>query len=310
MRIVHLDLGGELRGGQRQVLLLARGLGERGHGQVLLAPAGSPLLGESLRLGLGARPAGWAALALEARAADLVHAHDARAHTMAVLAAPDRPVVVSRRVAFPVREGLLSRWKYRRAARFLAVSEFVKGRLLEAGVEAARISVVYDGVEMAPPQRPASRSRLVIAPASADPGKGSALAQESCRRAGIELRLSNELERDLAEAALLLYLSECEGLGSAILLAMARGVPVLASRVGGIPELIEHRRTGLLVDNDAEVVAAELSWMLANLDYAAALAVAARAQIPARFSDAIMVAQTEQAYEQVVSHQLSVTAGD
>lgn len=34
----------------------------------------------------------------------------------------------------------------------------------------------------------------------------------------------------------------------AILEAMAAGVPVLAARVGGIPELIEHERTGLLFD--------------------------------------------------------------
>jgi len=41
--------------------------------------------------------------------------------------------------------------------------------------------------------------------------------------------------------------SEREGLGSILMDAMACRLPIVATRVGGIPELIEHRRTGLLV---------------------------------------------------------------
>ncbi len=79
------------------------------------------------------------------RASAVVHAHDAKAHTLAALASR-KTFVVSRRVAFPVKRTVASRWKYRRATRYLAVSEYVAGELRKAGVPAAKIDVVYDGV--------------------------------------------------------------------------------------------------------------------------------------------------------------------
>ena len=90
-----MDTGRELRGGQRQVLLLAQGLRHRGHQQVILAREGSPLYQASSLAGLETRPL----RLLLGLSADIVHAHDARAHLLA-LAAPR--LVVSRRVAFPI----------------------------------------------------------------------------------------------------------------------------------------------------------------------------------------------------------------
>ncbi|MBI3698244.1 MAG: glycosyltransferase, partial [Acidobacteria bacterium] len=155
MRILHLDTGRELRGGQRQLFLLSRGLAQLGHDQVILARAEFATL-----------PLTPLNLAREAHRADVIHAHDARAHTLATLVPRGPTLVVSRRVAFPVRAGVLSRWKYRRAARYLAVSEFVKARLLEAGVDENRISVVYDGMEAIDRQPPAERGPHVLAPAT------------------------------------------------------------------------------------------------------------------------------------------------
>ena len=300
MRIVHLDTGREMRGGQHQALLLARGLAARGHEQLILARREGGLLEASTAASIKTRPIGATAVARFARGADLLHAHDARSHTLAVVAAGECPVVVSRRVAFPVHTGALSRWKYQRAARYLAVSEFVKRQLEAAGVADERIAVVYDGVEIGPMPEPRAGRRLVVAPATSDPAKGSALAAAAGGEAGVEVRFSGDLQKDLAEAAVLLYLSYSEGLGSAILLAMARGVPVIASAVGGIPEVVEHGRTGLLVENQATEVAAALRDVRDNPEAAAARAAAAYEEVSHRFSATAMVTRTEEAYRLAV----------
>jgi hypothetical protein len=291
MRIVHLDTGRDMRGGQHQALLLARGLAARGHQQLMLARRDGALLEASAAAGLETRAIGAGAIAKAAQRADLLHAHDARSHTLAALMAGECPLVVSRRVAFPVRAGVLSRWKYQRATRYLAVSEFVKRQLLEAGIDDACISVVYDGVEIVGPPAAPLRRRVVVAPASDDPAKGVA---------GVELRLSQDLPQDLADAAVFLYLSYSEGLGSAILLAMAQGVPVIASAVGGIPEVVEHGRTGWLVENKIPEVAAALGEVLGDPESAAQRAAAAYDDVARRFRAEAMVSRTEEAYRLAV----------
>jgi len=299
MRIVHLDAGRELRGGQRQVLLLASGLARRGHSQVILARAEGPLYEEAARRGLPLLPLKAATLAQEARRADVVHAHDARAHTLAALAPAGAPLVVARRVAFPAPGGMLSRWKYGRASLLLAVSEFVKGQLIAGGIDVSRIRVIPDGAEPdgRPPRQP--QTGLVVAPETRDPRKGSDLAAEACRLAGVELKFSARLEEDLPRAALFLYLSRSEGLGSAILLAMAHRTPVVASAVGGIPEIVEPERTGLLVENTPEAASAAIRRALASPEWAAGLAAAAHERLLACFTDHLMVERTEQAYREV-----------
>ena len=42
---IHIDTGREMRGGQRQVLFLSRGLAELGHRVLVVTPAGAPLAG-------------------------------------------------------------------------------------------------------------------------------------------------------------------------------------------------------------------------------------------------------------------------
>src|SRR5438067_3902845 len=141
MRILHLDTGREMRGGQWQVLRLIEGLAAEGVQSTLLARKEAPLYAAARRQGWRVEPIGLTRAVMELRAHDLTHAHDARSHTLGTLLR-GRPLVVSRRVAFAVG----SRWKYGRARRYLAVSEFVKGVLIESGVPPEKIAVVYDGV--------------------------------------------------------------------------------------------------------------------------------------------------------------------
>ncbi len=170
----------------------------------------------------------WASRLLRAAAGvDLVHAHDARAHTLGLLAG--KPLVVSRRVAFPVSRGLASRWKYRRAAHFIAVSECVKHALIDAGVAPGKITVVHDGVPWTPGRRHADAFASAGA-GSRRPRQVQKIIEEAAALADIPVHFSNNLIRDLTRSAVFVYITDLEGLGSAVLLAMAHGAPVIASR--------------------------------------------------------------------------------
>ena len=284
MRILHLDSGREMRGGQWQVLRLHEGLRARGHDSLLLAREGSPLL----TMTRACEPLRLTALM---RACDIVHAHDARSHTLGALLAR-APLVVSRRVAFPVKPTLASRWKYRRPAVFLAVSQFVARELIRAGVEESRIRIVYDGVPV--PSEPA-RGDAILTPWSLDPGKCPGLAEAAAARAGVVLRSSTDLAADLPRARALVYLSKSEGLGSGILLGMAHGVTVIASNTGGIPELIRDGVNGLLVANEPETIAGAFAGIDERLGRAA------RQTVLQRFTESHMIESTIEAYRQACS---------
>ena len=89
------------------------------------------------------------------------------------------------------------------------------------------------------------RGDKVLTPYTDDPAKGMALAEDAAALAGIPLLQSKNLEQDLPQARTMIYLTQSEGLGSGILLAMAYGVTVIATRTGGIPELIDDGVTGI-----------------------------------------------------------------
>ena len=296
MRSLHIDTGREMRGGQWQALYLMEGLAARRIDCTLMARSGSPLAVAARERGIAVVRPGLARIWSEARRADIVHAHTGRAHTLAAVAGAGN-LVVSRRVAFPVGDGLASRWKYGRAARLIAVSEHVRGLLSRAGVAPDKVRVVCDGVPLLSPAR---LTRKVLAPATDDARKGSALAREAARIAGVEVQFSANLPEDLREAGLFLYLSEQEGLGSGALLAMSAGVPVVASRVGGLPEAVEHGVTGLLVDNEAEAVAEAIRRMLGDDAWRAELGRRARARVEERFTLGRMVDETRKVYEELL----------
>jgi glycosyltransferase involved in cell wall biosynthesis len=117
----------------------------------------------------------------------------------------------------------------------------------------------------------------------------------------VELKLSTALERDLPSAAVFVYITHREGLGSAVLLAMSAGVPVVASRTGGLPEIVCHGETGLLVENRAEAIAAAIRTLLDDPARALRMGAAARRAVVERFTVEAMVRRTMEVYRQVLS---------
>jgi glycosyltransferase involved in cell wall biosynthesis len=164
--------------------------------------------------------------------------------------------------------------------------------LIEGGVPAERISVVYDGVPVLT-ESAAGTEILALQ-------KGITLATEGARLAGAPLTIASDVERDLARAAMLVYITHAEGLGSAVLLAMSAGVPVIASGIGGLPEVVRHRETGLLVENRPEAIAAAIRELLEDTDLARRLAAAGRRAVLERFTVEQMVRRTIEVYRQVL----------
>jgi glycosyltransferase involved in cell wall biosynthesis len=76
--------------------------------------------------------------------------------------------------------------------------------------------------------------------------------------------------------------------------------PVVSTRVGGIPEVVDDGRTGLLVPpDDPAALAGALATLVADRDYRRALGAAARQKVESSFSLAQMVAHFEDAYERL-----------
>ncbi|MDE2028323.1 MAG: glycosyltransferase family 4 protein [Candidatus Omnitrophica bacterium] len=90
-----------------------------------------------------------------------------------------------------------------------------------------------------------------------------------------------------------------EGLGLSVMEAQACGVPVVASAVGGLVDLIEDGQSGFLVPSrDESVLADRLITLLKNPGQGMAMAERARLNIQEHFSADIMVQKTLQVYEQ------------
>lgn len=91
--------------------------------------------------------------------------------------------------------------------------------------------------------------------------------------------------------------SRSEAFPNAVLEAMAAGMPIVASHVGGIPELVESGHTGMLVPpDDAPSLADRLCRFMRNPPFAARLGETARASAEARYSFDRMVAGFEGIY--------------
>ena len=279
LSIIHVDSEETWRGGQQSLLTLARGLRARGYRQTIVCPSSS-ILAER------ASAAGFPIARLGLRSADIVHAHGGRALTVAfweTFGSAKVRRVVTRHVAFRPRNPWLHRAKYKWACEgVIAVSDAVRRGLIETGVPSGKIEVIHTGIEM-PQAAPQTRSRFgldendfVVGHMGAftkEKGQdvavsAAALLRESMPYARFLLagdgKLLNEMRRRAPEnvtfpgfvadhaaffGALSVFImpSRSEAWGMAALEAMAYGVPVIASDVGGLPEIVEPDNGGWLV---------------------------------------------------------------
>jgi len=105
----------------------------------------------------------------------------------------------------------------------------------------------------------------------------------------------------LQEADSFLTTSQSEGLGSSILDAFASGKPVVATAAGGIPELIQDRKTGLLapIGDDAALSTALLQ-IINNPQLAQELGENSRNLVQEKFQKSIMASKTISHYRELL----------
>jgi len=115
---------------------------------------------------------------------------------------------------------------------------------------------------------------------------------------GEQLRMG----RLFAQADLFVLPSEQESFGLAALEALASGVPVVATEVGGLPEVVRHAETGWLVPvRNPTALAAAILKLLADEPLRAAMGRAARTDALERFRPEPVVARVEALYRELLA---------
>ena len=226
----------------------------------------------------------------------------------------------------------LQRVAYSFAHKIVANSKAAAARLLREGVPAHKIAIIPNGIDLAR-FSPATRRtpRRVVVVANLRPEKGhdvlidaaadvlrrfpdatfdivgggpllDATRERAWRRGvGVAFRFfghQDDVAARLAEADIFVLPSRSEAMPNALIEAMATGLPVVASSVGGIGEVVADGRTGLLVPaGDCAALAERIGRLMDSPTLAATLGDAARLEIQSRYSFTRMVNAFESIYE-------------
>lgn len=233
------------------------------------------------------------------------------------------------------------KYRSRRISRYIAVCDAAADELAIAGVERSRIEVIPSGVEMqrwgvsrqAREGLRGLRPRRVTMVGHYSPIKGHDVLlraiprvlerlpeavfqlvgrdteklESSARGLGVSsavliLGERKDVPELLAQSHLYVMPSLQEGIGTACIEAHAALVPVVASRVGGLPQVVEHEKTGLLVPpGDEKALAEAILRQLEHYEEAERMSQAALAFARERFSLESVVDRLEAVYREVAA---------
>jgi glycosyltransferase involved in cell wall biosynthesis len=250
--------------------------------------------------------------------------------------------VVTRRMDYPERRGWYSHWLYnKRVDGVVAISQAIGDLLVQAGVNRSNIRRISSGVDPERFKDDCSRRdgsnrvKTIGCIAGFEARKGQRFLLEaaaSLKAQGFKLQyqlagdgpLRTELEnhamrlglRDevsflgfvadtpafLADIDLFVMPSLFEGLGVAVLEAMAVGKPVIATRVGGLAESVIDGVTGILVPaSDGTALASAIAKLARAPTLAAEMGRCGRARVLQHFTLDHMARQNESYYYELLS---------
>ena len=220
--------------------------------------------------------------------------------------------------------------------RYIAVSQALKDEMVtEMGLDADMISVIYNGVEFQnvkktphPDIRIGIVSRLapqkgieyliraaalvlssrqdvvfqIVGDGPERPTLGSLRDSLGIREAVYFLGARKDVPELLSTFDLYVQTSTSEAFGFSILEALSQEIPVVATRVGGVPEIIDDERTGLLAETrNPRDIADKILLMLSDLSRATEMAQAGSADVRERFTFARMVQATQELYADLLT---------
>ncbi len=268
----------------------------------------------------------------------IIHAHDSHSHTLIDAAARFRPVsrVVTRRLELPIRRP--QRWQRVSRAIALSnaiAARLVDAGVPTERITVIPPAIDLDGLDRQPlwpadlPPRP---ERLVVCIAALTPEKGIDLLIEAAavlrshtpdlhwmvvgkgpehdrlnaraRSLGVTDLVTFTGERSdpeaiLAHASVAVQPSRSEGFGSSVLDALALGIPVVATGVGGLPEALVAGGGLVVPGGSATALAEGVRTVLDGGALAAEMSAAGRRAVE-RFSLPRMVSSTIEVYRSLV----------
>lgn len=238
----------------------------------------------------------------------------------------------------------LQRASYACAQSVVANSAAVAARLRTEGVRARSIRIIPNGIDVDayPARRPSPAPRRIVTVANLRPEKGhdvliDAFASLGATHPGIELLIvgagtcegelrslavargvaarvqflghRDDVAEILAGCDIFVLPSRSEAFPNSVMEAMTAGLPVIATAVGGVPELIDHQVNGMLIPpDDRAALLGALRDVVDDPARAAAFGRSARDTIVSRFSFTRMVSSFEELYIELIQRKAPRTA--
>lgn len=361
MKVLHFSSATTWRGGEQQIAYLVEELNKESIQQWIFCPKNSALADYCLFHNLphftytklfSTNPL----IAFQFKnlckklGVSLAHIHDSHSHTFAYMSAllgNSTPLVLSRRVDFPVQNTSFSKKKYNHPSikRILSVSQAVQDILAPTIEDKSKLNIVHSGIDITkfdsaekgvlrkelnlPSSTKIIANIAAIAPhkdyhtfvdaaaiikrrhpetffliIGGDGGEQAAIeAYIQSKKLSDTIKLlgfRKDIPAILPDIDVFLYTSKEEGLGTTLLDVLACGVPIVATIAGGIPEIIQHQKNGLLAPvKDAQKLANGVSTILCEANLAKAYVAEGKERVKV-FSKEMTALKTMAVYREII----------